>query len=587
MESSGAPQRQGSSMFLLRSLGRSLKEFLKSTGLHGLKFVGDSSLSSWERSFFFCSFVVALVVTCNLISNIYAKWDSTPVIIGISPQATSILKVPFPAITICNMNQVQSSQVSHYREGSDESAILKLLCNSEMEDSEDLDDDVSRSNFAQSTLSLSDFVSNHSQRCDKMLLYCRFNAVEHNCSHLFQQLMTDEGLCCVFNFQPPEFLYKPFSNSRRNLTMKNGFEAVKWNPETGYPDKLPTKYYPATAIGTGIALGFTAVLDAQMSEYYCSSTNGPGFKVRILESRLTRAEVILQVYFHNPTEVPVVKEAGLITAIGFETNYRMEVLRAEAVPAIRSISRDGRQCLFGNEKDLIFYQTYTRLNCEHECMAGYLYESCACIPFVYPQIYSNATTCGMRDTLCLHRAQQAAIRPGWVKCRQQCLPGCFDLSYMASGFSFPLATSKFQLANPLVESINKSYLSGNIAVINVYYRESVYYGNTKNAYVGLTEFLSNIGGVMGLFMGFSVISLAEIFYFLLLKPLVELFLWKRSAQVDAQNSIKHNAFAMEQPEMIDNKAIVWHTRELYPQGPKLKLSRTVKRNRNKTNVFAQ
>ncbi|XP_022217735.2 pickpocket protein 28 [Drosophila obscura] len=573
MESSVKRERQGSSMFLLRSFGRSLQEFLRSTGLHGLKFVGDSSLSSWERSFFFCSFVVALVVTCNLIVNIYAKWDSTPVIIGISPQATSILKVPFPAITICNMNQVQSSQVSHYKEGSDESAILKLLCNSEMEESADLDDDLSHSNFARNTLRISDFVSNHSQHCDKMLLYCRFNAVEHNCSHLFQQLMTDEGLCCVFNFQPPEFLYKPFSNSRRNLTMQNGFRAVKWNPETGYPDILPAKYYPATAIGTGITLGFSAVLDAQMREYYCSSTNGPGFKV----------------YFHNPTEVPVVKEAGLITAIGYETNYRMEVVRAESVPAIRSISRDGRQCLFGNEKELIFYKTYTRLNCENECMAGYLYVSCACIPFDYPQIYSNATTCGVKDTFCLRRAQQAAIRPGWVKCRQQCLPSCFDLSYLASGFAFPLATSKFQLSNPLVESINKSYLSENIAVINVYYRESVYYGNMKNAYVGLTEFLSNIGGVMGLFMGFSVISLAEIFYFLFLKPLVELFLWKRSAQVDAQNTtLKHNAFAIEQPEISDNKAIIWHARELYPQGVALKHSRKLKRNRNntRTNLFS-
>lgn len=185
----------------------------------------------------------------------------------------------------------------------------------------------------------------------------------------------------------------------------------------------------------------------------------------------------------------MVKEAGLISAIGYETNYRMEMVRSEAVPAIRSISRDGRQCLFKNEKELIFYSIYTRLNCENECLAAYLYDTCACIPYDYPQIYSNATTCSMRDTLCVRRAQRAAIRPGEVKCRRQCLPSCFDLTYLASGFAFPLATSDFQLANTLVEGINKSYLSENIAVINVYFRESVYYGNMKNAYVGLTEFL--------------------------------------------------------------------------------------------------
>ncbi|XP_017077679.1 pickpocket protein 28 [Drosophila eugracilis] len=553
LSASTRPIRQGSSVFLLKSLVRSLRQFLNQTSLHGLKFVGDSSLSSWERSFFFGSFVIALIITVHLISNIYVKWDSTPVIIGISPHATSILKVPFPAITICNMNQVQKSQVAAYREGSDESALLQLLCDSDSWQSNKFDEELAASNFDRNNLRISDFVSNHSQSCERMLLFCRFSAVERNCSHLFQQILTDEGLCCVFNFQPPEHLYKPYSNNRRNLTSADGFETVKWDPETGYPEKLPPKYHPAPSSGTGITLGFTAVLNAEMSEYYCSSTNGPGFKV----------------YFHNPIEVPMVKEAGLITAIGYETNYRIEMVRAEAVPAIRSISRDGRQCLFNDEKELIFYRIYTRLNCENECLAAYLYESCSCIPFDYPQIYSNASTCTMRDTFCVRRAQREAVRPGWVKCRKQCLPSCFDLNYLASGFAFPLATNNFQLANALVESMNKSYLSENIAVINVYFRESVYYGNTKNAYVGLTEFLSNVGGVMGLFMGFSVISLAEILYFLILRPISELFVWKRSSRVDSENSLKHNAFAIEQAKDSD-KPISWLTRELYPKGVKLR-----------------
>ncbi|KAI8037605.1 hypothetical protein M5D96_009766 [Drosophila gunungcola] len=439
----GRPDRQGSSVFLFKCFVRSLRQFLNETGLHGLKFVGDSNLSSWERSFFFGSFVTALIITVHLISNIYVKWDSTPVIIGISPHATSILKVPFPAITICNMNQVLRSRVANYREGSNESALLKFLCDSESRQSQELDVEPSDSNIARNDLKVSDFVLNHSQSCERMLLFCKFSAMERNCSHLFQPILTDEGLCCEL------------------------------------------------------------------------------------------------VYFHNPVEMPMVKEAGLITAIGYETNYRIEMVRAEAVPAIRSISRDGRQCLFKNEKELIYYRIYTRLNCENECVAAYL----------------------------------------WVKCRQQCLPSCFDLNYLASGFAFPLASNNFQLANALVEGINKSYLSENIAVINVYFRESVYHGNTKNAYVGLTEFLSNVGGVMGLFMGFSVISLAEILYFLILKPLAELFVWKRSSNVDSENSLKRNAFGIEQTKTSYHQN-VWHTRELYPKGVTLKATERVRKMRS-------
>ncbi|KAH8269646.1 hypothetical protein KR018_011377 [Drosophila ironensis] len=540
-------RNQGSSLFLFRSFVRSLREFLNQTGLHGLKFVGDSNLSSWERSFFLGSFVAAFIITCNLISNIYVKWDSTPVIIGISPHATSILKMPFPAITICNMNQVQKSLVANYPEGSNENALLKVLCDSDSWQSSQLDEELKLINTAGNTLRISDFVANHSQPCERMLLYCRFSAVVHNCTHMFQQIMTDEGLCCVFNFEPPEYLYRPFAKTGRNLTNGIGLEAVQWDPESGYPDQMPPSFYPSTASGTGISLGFTAILDAQMSEYFCSSTNGPGFKV----------------FFHNPVEAPMVKEAGLITAIGYETNYRMEMVRAEAVAAIRSISREGRQCLFKNEKELIFYKIYTRSNCENECTSAYLYDSCGCIPYDYPQIYSNASTCSMQETTCVRRALRASVRPSWVKCRRQCLPSCFDLNYLASGFAFPLAVNDFQLANSLVEGINKSYLSENIAVINVYYRESVYYGNMKNAYVGLTEFLSNIGGVMGLFMGFSVISLAELLYFLILKPLVELFVWKRSSHVASDNSSHHHQTG--QPDSADSQ-VFWHARELYPKG---------------------
>lgn len=43
------------------------------------------------------------------ISNIYDKWNVTPVIVGINPKFKTIQSIPFPAITMCNMNQVRKS----------------------------------------------------------------------------------------------------------------------------------------------------------------------------------------------------------------------------------------------------------------------------------------------------------------------------------------------------------------------------------------------------------------------------------------------------------------------------------------------
>lgn len=41
-------------------------------------------------------------------------------------------------------------------------------------------------------------------------------------------------------------------NSGRNLTTRLGFVPVDWNPEKGYPAKLPDRYYPRTAVGKHI-----------------------------------------------------------------------------------------------------------------------------------------------------------------------------------------------------------------------------------------------------------------------------------------------------------------------------------------------
>lgn len=93
---------------------------------------------------------------------------------------------------------------------------------------------------------------------------------------------------------------------------------------------------------------------------------------------------------------------------------------------------------------------------------------------------------------------------------------------------------------------------------------------------------------MGLFMGFSVISLAELLYFLILKPLVELFVWKRTAHVAPERSLRQNP-GIEQPDGIDNQSF-WHVRELYPKGAAWEPNgkgRKLKRSRNIINSFVQ
>jgi amiloride-sensitive sodium channel len=52
-----------------------------------------------------------------------------------------------------------------------------------------------------------------------------------------------------------------------------------WTPEAGYPPDYTTEKLPWKPRGAGTHLGLTLVLDANLDDYYCSSTASTGFKV--------------------------------------------------------------------------------------------------------------------------------------------------------------------------------------------------------------------------------------------------------------------------------------------------------------------
>ena len=54
-----------------------------------------------------------------------------------------------------------------------------------------------------------------------------------------------------------------------------------WNPEDGYPKGTATGTLPWRPRGAGAHLGLTLLLDADIDDYYCSSTASIGFKVSV------------------------------------------------------------------------------------------------------------------------------------------------------------------------------------------------------------------------------------------------------------------------------------------------------------------
>lgn len=186
----------------LTKIGRNVREYLLNTSMHGLKYIGDVALSFTERIFFLISFFVVSMLSAYFISNLWQKWSETPVIIALNSAATSLNDIPFPAVTICNMNQARKKIADRIRGGSFEDLLLESLCS--MTDVTPPNDTTP---YSGKWTEFRNFLLNVSQPCSKMLKYCSFAMQEEDCMDIFSSTLTDEGLCCTFNILHPRFMF--------------------------------------------------------------------------------------------------------------------------------------------------------------------------------------------------------------------------------------------------------------------------------------------------------------------------------------------------------------------------------------------
>ncbi|CAO1385548.1 unnamed protein product [Diamesa serratosioi] len=471
--------------------------YLLSSTLHGLHYIGTTTISVFERFFFGASFFMVTILAAYFISNVWQKWRETPIIIGLNPVGTNIKDIPYPAVTICNMNQVKKSFADSLYEDRDKS-ILDSICSQ--------GDKMNNTGSAQAEGRWSyvrEFLVNSSQSCDAMLLQCKFGKILMNCSDIFRTVLTDEGLCCTFNVIHPILMFKNFNDDDHiDKTLDDENQYFNWSPETGYDEKEDKPKYPRPVPGAGSHMGLSLILDANVSDYYCSSTSSSGFKVLL----------------HSPVETPKMANYGFSVSTGLETKVVITPKISEASELIRKVPQKQRQCIFENEANLSYYNIYSRKNCEMECVSLLIEADCDCVLYYMPRQFNGSKICNRQKATCYEKVLFSIGSTFSQDKTCSCLPACYEINYGRELSSAKLGTGAFQTAENIFAFRDENYVRDNLAIIHIYFVDNAFGGFTKSELIGFTEFLSNTGGLLGLFMGFSVISLIEIIYFLSLRP---------------------------------------------------------------------
>lgn len=181
-----------------------LRTYLLNSTLHGLRYVGQTTISMAERCFFAVAFALVVVLAGYFITNVYVKWRASPLIISLNAAATPITEFPFPAVTICNMNQARRDVVDTFAPGSNDALLMRSMCG--------------RRNASAILEHASDtswryfqkFLRKVSRPCVDVLVTCRFGTRTYPCVHLFDTVLTDEGVCCIFNGVHQRFLLQNY-----------------------------------------------------------------------------------------------------------------------------------------------------------------------------------------------------------------------------------------------------------------------------------------------------------------------------------------------------------------------------------------
>ena len=178
-----------------------------------------------------------------------------------------------------------------------------------------------------------------------------------------------------------------------------------------------------------------------------------------------------------------------------------------------------------NTQGLSYDQGY----CYLICLQDKIILDCNCSIGLLPN-YGNSTACtSYFQILCM---QKKVVKFLQNEFPESCVTGCpvscnfIEYSTKVSSVTYPneyyksllMTTSRVKASNISSSDLDKSFLK-----VNIFYESMSYTQTTENAALTFMTFLSNVGGIFGLFIGVSILSCIELIELICLqtKALIE------------------------------------------------------------------
>ncbi|XP_028179101.1 pickpocket protein 28-like [Ostrinia furnacalis] len=178
VDDDGKSSDGGPLSLLATSLRHQTTEFFNNSTLHGVRYIAEKERPFCEKFMWFSFTAVGAVTTCIIIVSLWEKFQTNPTITGLDTDFHN-WDVPFPAVTLCDVNPVDDELLQEYIE-----SIMTLI----------------RALRTPSCLNGGWIV----RRCDSLFYDCEWKGDSEECCDLLVPVFTEMGFCYAFNSRHAE-----------------------------------------------------------------------------------------------------------------------------------------------------------------------------------------------------------------------------------------------------------------------------------------------------------------------------------------------------------------------------------------------
>ncbi|GMR55580.1 hypothetical protein PMAYCL1PPCAC_25775, partial [Pristionchus mayeri] len=453
------------------ALEKETQHFVGITSINGLLRVYRSK--GWIRIFWISVLILCTIILLWTSANIFIRYLSKPTTSQVS-FIVSQKGLLFPKVTICNFNAIRKSYIQELNKTGEFSLeVLQYLLQS-TSDVQLLYATTSGEILGRNEDALLRYIQNHTDfsikkfSCKAMLKQCTFAGRHFDCCRYSKSVLTGYGRCQVLNLRD------------------SNIEWMRKQKEEG-------------ADG-----GLQIVLDAHLEEQIDVFSENEAVFTNLYENGFWY-------YVDEPTSDTYRGAEGISVSPGDRVYSSLQAYHYTLLD-----KQNWGNCTseFPVELDVQLKSKYSSKDCVSVCKARFFFEKCNCVPFVNNIEGVHRSCTPLESYQCFKKSIVKNINEttedfAWPDC-SGCPSECDRWEYSSfNAYGHGLSPGAVTWLRSKNTSITRDHIEKNYVTMSIYYRAMVYTEHSQKQDRTIVETMSDMGGVMGLFLGLNLLTVVE------------------------------------------------------------------------------